>query len=101
MKQKGVFKNKNMSLAIIKLSSKTHLSFIIILETESRIEPSMAKTDDLDLTFLNHNAAFKSKTTWEVVRAYLVFQLCSIQPLVANNEKVRPSFIHGSSKPFI
>ncbi len=49
---------------------------------------SKARTDALDLTFLNHHAAFKSKTTWEVIRAYVVFQLCSIQPLVANNEKV-------------
>ena len=54
------------------------------------MEPSSGRTDALDLTFLNHNAAFKSKTTWEVLRAYLVFQLCSITPLVANNEKVRP-----------
>ena len=47
------------------------------------------RIDPLDLTFLNHEAAFKSKTTWEVMRAYIVFQLCSIKPLVQHNEKVR------------
>ena len=47
------------------------------------------KVDELDLTFLDHKAAFKSKTTWQVLRAYLVFNLCSIKPLVDNNEAVR------------
>ena len=49
------------------------------------------KTDELDLTFLNHKAAFKNKTTWEVFRAYAVFNLCSIRYLVDNNEMVRLS----------
>ncbi|KAG7175761.1 Proline dehydrogenase 1-like 2 [Homarus americanus] len=47
------------------------------------------KKDPLDLTFCDHESAFKSKTTWEVLRALLVFQMCGIQPLVKNNEKVR------------
>ena len=47
------------------------------------------KVDELDLTFLDHKAAFKSKTTWQVLRAYLVFNLCAIKPLVDNNEAVR------------
>lgn len=46
------------------------------------------KTDKLDLSFLDHNAAFKSKTTWQVLRAYIVFNLCAIRPLVDNNEMV-------------
>ena len=46
------------------------------------------RTDELDLTFLDHRAAFKSKTTWEVFRAYMVFNLCSIRYLVDNNEVV-------------
>jgi len=44
------------------------------------------KKDELDLTFLDHHAAFKNKTTWEVFRAYMVFNLCSIRYLVDNNE---------------
>ena len=47
------------------------------------------KVDKLDLTFLDHHAAFKNKTTWEVLRAYLVFSLCGVQSLVNNNEKVK------------
>lgn len=46
------------------------------------------KKDPLDLTFCDHEAAFKSKTTWEVLRALLVFQMCGIQSLVDNNEKL-------------
>ena len=46
------------------------------------------KIDELDLGFMNHNAAFKSKSTWQVLRGYIVYQLCSIGPLVENNEKV-------------
>lgn len=46
------------------------------------------KRDPLDLSFANPEAAFKSKTTWEVVRALIVYQLCSNQYLVDNNMKV-------------
>lgn len=44
--------------------------------------------DRLDLTFEDHNAAFKSKTTAEVLRALLVFQICGIHFIVDNNEKL-------------
>jgi len=44
------------------------------------------RKDELDLSFEDHNAAFKSKTTMEVVRALVVFQLCGINKLVDNNE---------------
>ena len=52
------------------------------------LHTGVRKTDELDLTFLDHQAAFKSKTTWEVLRAYIVFNLCTIKPLVDNNEMV-------------
>ena len=54
----------------------------------SAAAPAVRKTDELDLGFMNHTAAFKSKSTWQVFRGYLVYQLCSIGPLVENNEKV-------------
>lgn len=47
-----------------------------------------AARDTLDLTFEDAEAAFKSKTTWELIRAYLVFKLCSYKYLVDNNMKV-------------
>ena len=41
---------------------------------------------NLSNSFQDHRAAFKSKTTWEVVRALVVFQLCGVKVLVNNNE---------------
>eukprot|EP00092_Neocalanus_flemingeri_P028909 GFUD01031392.1.p1 GENE.GFUD01031392.1~~GFUD01031392.1.p1 ORF type:complete len:675 (+),score=189.08 GFUD01031392.1:55-2079(+) len=52
------------------------------------IEVINRKKDKLDLTFEDHSAAFKSKTTWEVLRALMVFQVCGIHVVVDNNEKL-------------
>ncbi|XP_020294305.1 proline dehydrogenase 1, mitochondrial isoform X2 [Pseudomyrmex gracilis] len=43
--------------------------------------------DPLDLKFNDPVAAFKSKTTTELVRAYFVYQMCSIEYIVENNMK--------------
>jgi len=48
----------------------------------------LLQKDELDLTFNDHRAAFKSKKTSEVARAYLVLSLCGIGPLVKNNDKL-------------
>ncbi|XP_025836081.1 proline dehydrogenase 1, mitochondrial-like [Agrilus planipennis] len=44
--------------------------------------------DPLDITFENAEAAFKSKTNLELIRAYIVYTLCSFDYLVQNNMKV-------------
>jgi len=44
------------------------------------------RVDKLDLTFSDHRAAYKSKKTSEVARAYFVLSLCGIKPLVKNND---------------
>jgi len=44
--------------------------------------------DELDLTFSDHRAAYKSKKTSEVARAYLVLTLCGVKPLVKHNDKL-------------
>lgn len=44
--------------------------------------------DQLDLSFQDARAAFQSKTTWEVVRGYLVYTLCTSRYLVDNNAMV-------------
>lgn len=44
--------------------------------------------DPLDLSFNDPAAAFKSKTTWELIRAYFVYFMCSSEHLVENNMKV-------------
>jgi len=44
--------------------------------------------EKLDLTFLDNEAAYKSKKNSEVMRAYLVMSLCGIKPLVKHNDKL-------------
>lgn len=44
--------------------------------------------DPLDVKFSDPNAAFKSKTTFELIRAYLVYLVCSSSYLVEHNMKV-------------
>ncbi|XP_043510097.1 proline dehydrogenase 1, mitochondrial [Frieseomelitta varia] len=44
--------------------------------------------DPLDLKFNDPVAAFKSKTTKELLRAYVVYQLCTIEYIVENNMKL-------------
>lgn len=43
--------------------------------------------DPLDLKFNDPVASFKSKTMIELVRAYVVYQLCSVELLVENNAR--------------
>lgn len=47
-----------------------------------------SQRDPLDVGFNDPNAAFKSKTTFELIRAYLVYLMCSSETLVENNMKV-------------
>ncbi|CAD5120993.1 DgyrCDS9537 [Dimorphilus gyrociliatus] len=42
----------------------------------------------LDLSFENAKEAYKSKTTFDLIRAWMVFELCSIEFLVNNNKKL-------------
>lgn len=46
------------------------------------------KRDELDVHFNDPIAAFKSKTTMELLRAYFVYVLCSSEKLVEHNMKV-------------
>ncbi|XP_013108230.1 proline dehydrogenase 1, mitochondrial isoform X2 [Stomoxys calcitrans] len=50
--------------------------------------PENPQRDPLDVSFNDPNAAFKSKTTWELVRAYLVYIICSSEKLVEHNMKL-------------
>ncbi|XP_058822312.1 proline dehydrogenase 1, mitochondrial isoform X1 [Topomyia yanbarensis] len=51
-------------------------------------DPSSPQRDPLDVSFNDPNAAFKSKTTLELIRAYFVYMLCSSSFLVENNMKL-------------
>ncbi|XP_060534177.1 proline dehydrogenase 1, mitochondrial isoform X2 [Cylas formicarius] len=44
--------------------------------------------DPLDTSFEDARAAFKSKTNWELVRALIVYQLCSFDVIVQNNKEL-------------
>ncbi|XP_040151591.1 proline dehydrogenase 1, mitochondrial isoform X2 [Anopheles arabiensis] len=50
--------------------------------------PSTPQRDPLDVSFNDPHAAFKSKTTFELIRAYFVYVLCSSEFLVENNMKL-------------
>ncbi|XP_017777258.1 PREDICTED: proline dehydrogenase 1, mitochondrial isoform X2 [Nicrophorus vespilloides] len=52
------------------------------------VNASASPKDPLDITFEDAKAAFKSKTTWELVRAYIVYTLCSFETLVDHNMKL-------------
>lgn len=51
------------------------------------------RRDPLDTSFADSEASFKSKTTWELVRAYLVYTTCGFETIVENNMKVSIFFI--------
>lgn len=50
--------------------------------------------DPLNTSFNDPIAAFKSKTTWELFRAYCVYFMCSSEYLVENNMKVKDTHDH-------
>lgn len=56
--------------------------------TTADVKPAVRQIDPLDLNFNDPIAAFKSKTLKELIRAYVVYQLCSIGYVVENNMKV-------------
>lgn len=56
-------------------------------ESASSNDPKSPR-DPLDVSFNDPIAAFKSKTTSELIRAYFVYLMCSSEYLVENNMKV-------------
>lgn len=57
--------------------------------TANILSNKVGKKDPLDTSFNDPIAAFKSKTTLELIRAYFVYVLCSSEYLVEHNMKVR------------
>lgn len=57
-------------------------------QQQQQNNPSSPQRDPLDVGFNDPNAAFKSKTTFELIRAYFVYVLCSSEFLVENNMKI-------------
>lgn len=63
-----------------------------VVGTETTDETEKFQKDELDLTFENTKSAYKSKTTWELIRALTVLKLSTIDYLVENNQKVSSYF---------
>lgn len=55
---------------------------------QTNSDGTVSPKDALDVSFNNPSAAFKSKTTWELVRAYLVYLMCSSGYIVEHNLQV-------------
>ncbi|GAB6029809.1 hypothetical protein CHUAL_005521 [Chamberlinius hualienensis] len=80
-----------LSWSASELTARCKSSQVTVPATKS---PQPAPTDEqtrfdpLDLNFENAEAAYKSKTNFEILRALLVFSLCSSKYLVENNMKL-------------
>lgn len=73
------------------LSSSPLLSAAVQKSPASKPPPPKpsGRKDPLDTSFNDPIAAFKSKTTFELIRGYMVYLICSSETLVENNMKVR------------
>lgn len=59
-----------------------------LVQNQAEAIPKQPPRDPLDISFEDAKAAFKSKTNLELIRAYVVYTLCSIESLVTHNMKV-------------
>lgn len=78
-------------IAISRMLSMTAVSSAAVQKSSVAKGPPPAQSnrkDILDTTFNDPIAAFKSKTTFELMRGYFVYLICSSETLVANNMKV-------------
>ncbi|XP_052233706.1 proline dehydrogenase 1, mitochondrial-like isoform X2 [Dreissena polymorpha] len=78
--REGLFSSWNA----VAFTSTTTAGNKIVHERETLVK----EHPHIDLTFSNHKEAFRSKTTKELIRAYCVFQICSIPLIVNNNNKL-------------
>jgi len=67
------------------IAHRSSVAGVVSDATEKKVT---SKLDPLDTRFSDPEASFKSKTTWEVLRALVVYELCSINFLVENNMKI-------------
>lgn len=68
---------------------------------QTNSDGTQSPKDPLDVSFNSSVAAFKSKTTWELCRAYIVYIMCSSGYLVENNLKVMNKFERSYSYTYI
>lgn len=82
--QKSSFAEINANQILLK---STAASSSLVQNQAETIQKQTPK-DPLDISFEDAKAAFKSKTNLELIRAYVVYTLCSIDSLVTHNMKV-------------
>ncbi len=82
-------------------SSASSSSATVAVDLTTSPPPRGGRRDRLDLTFNDAEAAFKSKSTGQILRAYLVFTLCSSNYLVDHNMQVKLSLGHFFSPSII
>lgn len=66
---------------------KSTSASVVTADTVTDGEEKFQK-DKLDLTFENTKDAYKSKTTWELIRALMVLKLSTYDFLAENNQQV-------------
>jgi hypothetical protein len=82
--------NKNVhQIASSRLFSSSPMLSAAATKASPATTPPGGRKDQLDTSFNDAHAAFKSKTTFELVRGYLVYLICSSEFLVENNMKVK------------
>lgn len=67
---------------------KSTSASIVTADSSVSSDTQKFQKDELDLTFENTKDAYKSKTTWELLRAFLVLKLTTYDYLVENNQRV-------------
>ncbi|KFM71181.1 Proline dehydrogenase 1, mitochondrial, partial [Stegodyphus mimosarum] len=87
IKNNNSFKISKVKELYSRLKFTIDLSRGFALDSSNRAS-STPQRDSLDLTFENTKDAFKSKTTWELIRGLLVLKLSTNDYLVENHEKL-------------
>lgn len=77
---------KTQSLSLSNLNEVT--------SNDHQLQPHEPNKPKLDLTFEDSKTAFKAKSTFELLRGYLVFQLCSFSFLIENQKKVNIEYLN-------
>ncbi|GFT33109.1 uncharacterized protein TNCV_1264711 [Trichonephila clavipes] len=81
------------------LNCRKSTSAAAVVATEE-VQGVKYQKDELDLSFENTKDAYKSKSTWELIRALTVLKLSTFDFLVENNQKVNKNASFIYSFPF-
>nr|CAH7756082.1 unnamed protein product [Callosobruchus chinensis] len=86
--QSSSFGKINVNQTVQKSSAASGIISENASQSQTVQQQQQPPKDPLDVSFEDAKAAFKSKTNFELIRAYVVYTLCSIEFLVDNNMKL-------------